>query len=88
MLTFEFLYRIDFELVDVSSQLPLLVRNPGLKTWFPVVDKDLNTFSSYRAFIDDWKIRNKDVKSQQNQIKMMETHWPPENVADLNMNRW
>ncbi|KAF8582579.1 S-adenosyl-L-methionine-dependent methyltransferase [Ramaria rubella] len=77
----------DYELVDVSSQLSNLIRNPGLETWIPVVDKELTTFPSFDTFLKDWKTKNNGPRVQQNQIKMAETHWPPPDVAELNLTR-
>ncbi|KAF8508247.1 S-adenosyl-L-methionine-dependent methyltransferase [Hysterangium stoloniferum] len=77
----------EFELVDVSSRLPDLIRKPGLDIWCPVVDRELTRFNSFSEFLSDWKSKNNDTSHQQNQIKMAETHWPPSDVVGLNLNR-
>jgi multisite-specific tRNA:(cytosine-C5)-methyltransferase len=79
---------VEFELVDVSSRLPNLIRKPGLDAWYPVVDRELTRFDSFSEFLADWKLKHNDTKYQQNQIKMAETHWPPPDAASLNLNRW
>ena len=73
--------------MDVSAQLPSLIRRPGLKKWTPVPSEALDalgrfaTYQEYLASLDDeGKARS----------KMSETHWsPPEGVAEaLHLSRW
>lgn len=74
-----------FELIDVSDRLLELVRRPGLTTWKPTVDKDINTsFTSYNAFIETLS------ESQRADTKVMESHWPPppEEAAAMGLPRW
>jgi multisite-specific tRNA:(cytosine-C5)-methyltransferase len=74
----------DFEAVDVSSQLPSLIRRPGLTAWRPSVDKEVSTkFETYADFVkekgENWVSLNS---------KMTAGHWPPANVEDLGLERW
>lgn len=74
----------EFEVVDVSAELLDLTRKPGLETWYPVVNKDLDHFASYEDYISHCR-RHDYPKSS---WKMTATHWPPGNVKDLNLHRW
>lgn len=74
----------EFEIVDVSSELPDLIRKPGLDTWHPVVNKELEHFSSY----DDYVSHCKNLNYPASSLKMVATHWPPQNAKDLNLHRW
>ncbi|KAB5589463.1 hypothetical protein CTheo_7091 [Ceratobasidium theobromae] len=71
-----------FELVDVSASLPGLVRRPGLPTWRPPVSRDLTTFyNTYAEFIESLD------PPQRSETKLQETHWPPANANELNLQR-
>lgn len=75
--------RAAFELVDVSASLPGLVRRPGLPTWRPPVSRDLTTFyNTYAEFIESLD------PPQRSETKLQETHWPPANANELNLQRW
>lgn len=72
----------EFELVDVSEQLPQLIRRPGLTTWSPTVDRAVNTsFNSYDAYIQSLP------EDKRSDVKLMETHWPPGNAETLHLER-
>ncbi|EUC55359.1 tRNA (cytosine-5)-methyltransferase, partial [Rhizoctonia solani AG-3 Rhs1AP] len=71
-----------FELVDVSSSLPELKRRPGLPTWRPAVNREMDTsFSSHADFIDSLP------ENKRSETKMQATHWPPADVEQLNLER-
>ncbi|KIJ61456.1 hypothetical protein HYDPIDRAFT_96562 [Hydnomerulius pinastri MD-312] len=72
----------EFELVDVSSQLPELIRRPGITTWIPTVDRSINTsYASWNAFIETLP------EDKRAESKIFETHWPPGNSGSLNLER-
>ncbi|KAL4073670.1 S-adenosyl-L-methionine-dependent methyltransferase [Scleroderma citrinum] len=72
----------EFELVDVSDQLPQLIRRPGLITWSPTIDRNVNTsFSSYDAYIQSLPV------GKRGDSKLIETHWPPNNAEALHLGR-
>ncbi|KAH7924716.1 S-adenosyl-L-methionine-dependent methyltransferase [Leucogyrophana mollusca] len=74
--------RVEFELVDVSEQLPELTRRPGITTWIPTVDRSINTtFSSWDTFAQSLP------ESKRLESKMVESHWPPSNVDTLHLSR-
>lgn len=53
----------DFELVDVSDDLPSLVRKPGLSTWRPAVDRDINmSFVSYKEYCEYFDATFKNIQ--------------------------
>jgi len=73
----------EFELVDVSKQLPQLIRRPGLATWTPTIDRNVNTcFGSYDAYILSLP------EDKRADTKLLETHWPPSNIDTLHLERW
>ncbi|CAE6462938.1 unnamed protein product [Rhizoctonia solani] len=72
----------NFELVDVSSSLPELKRRPGLPTWRPAVNREMDTsFSSHADFIESLP------ENKRSETKMQVTHWPPVDVEQLNLER-
>ena len=75
----------EYELVDVSSRLPALIRRPGLHTWKPSVDKAIDTsFATYGSFMDHLSDEKK------GESKMLESHWPPakKEAEELHLERW
>ncbi|CAE6481525.1 unnamed protein product [Rhizoctonia solani] len=71
-----------FELVDVSSSTPELKRRPGLSTWRPAVNREMDTsFSSYADFIESLP------ENKRSETKMQPTHWPPADVEQLSLER-
>ncbi|KII91119.1 hypothetical protein PLICRDRAFT_105153 [Plicaturopsis crispa FD-325 SS-3] len=76
----------DFELRDVSTHLPALVRRPGLTRWRPSIpsasDKKAvdTSYASYAAYAEAFPDRARDGK-------VGAGHWPPENVVDLHLER-
>jgi multisite-specific tRNA:(cytosine-C5)-methyltransferase len=75
----------EYELLDVSSCLPALIRRPGLYTWKPTVDKAIHTFfATYEAFMESLS------EEQKVETKMLRSHWPPtkEDVVELRLERW
>jgi multisite-specific tRNA:(cytosine-C5)-methyltransferase len=72
-----------YELVDVSTQLPELIRRPGLTSWRPTnakaATKTYQTFEQYIATLSD---------TQKSESKMTEGHWPPPNVQQLHLEHW
>lgn len=80
-----------FSLVDVSSELPELKRRPGMAKWKVATQegKDgeihwYNTFDEYRKAVDEGKEKEKAEKGK----GLPSTLWAPENVEDLNLDRW
>ncbi|KAF4563898.1 hypothetical protein EYR36_003142 [Pleurotus pulmonarius] len=70
----------EYELVDVSSRYPELKRCPGLTSWAPTADKAAEKyFDTYQEY--------RDSLSSTDPVKLTEGHWPPSNVADLNLTR-
>lgn len=74
---------VDFQLIDVSAQLPELVRRPGISSWTPTVDRSINTtfetWASYNETLSD---------DQRAESKILETHWPPINAEFLQLQHW
>ncbi|CAE6527541.1 unnamed protein product [Rhizoctonia solani] len=71
-----------FELLDVSTSLPELKRRPGLSTWRPAVNREMDTsFSSYADFIESLP------ENKRSETKIQATHWPPPDVEQLNLER-
>lgn len=116
---------LGYELVDVSGTLPDLLRRPGVSSWRPAVDRDVNmSFASYKEYCDSFeasaaataatsipeeevteevvtgdgqgervdprgKGKGKDrTKGKVVRNRMLVTQWPPENVAELKLDRW
>jgi multisite-specific tRNA:(cytosine-C5)-methyltransferase len=76
---------VEYELIDVSSCLPALIRRPGLHTWKPTVNKAIDTsFTTYEAFMESLP------EEKMGETKMLESHWPPatEEVEELHLERW
>ncbi|EGO03524.1 hypothetical protein SERLA73DRAFT_101720 [Serpula lacrymans var. lacrymans S7.3] len=72
----------DFELLDVSMQLPQLIRRPGITTWRPTVDRSINTvFDTYEDYTQTLD------ETQREDSKMLSSHWPPSNTKELNLTR-
>ncbi|KAF8434864.1 S-adenosyl-L-methionine-dependent methyltransferase [Boletus edulis BED1] len=72
----------EFDLVDVSSQLPELIRRPGVTHWSPTVGRSIDTsHPSWAAYIETVPEDNRA------ESKMFETHWPPSNAETLNLER-
>ncbi|KAG9100432.1 hypothetical protein FRC06_004141, partial [Ceratobasidium sp. 370] len=73
---------LDFELVDVSMALPELKRRPGMSSWRPPVNREMNKFfDTYAEFIESL------TPKQRDETKLVETQWPPTNAAELHMER-
>ncbi|CAE6449031.1 unnamed protein product [Rhizoctonia solani] len=71
-----------FELVDVSSSLPELKRRPGMTTWRPAVNREVDTsYSSYADFIRSLP------EGKKSETKLQTTHWPPEHAERFNLER-
>ena len=69
--------------MDVSSQLPELIRQPGITDWSPTVDRSIDTsYSSWTAYIETVP------EDKRSESKMLETHWPPSDVGTLGLERW
>ncbi|PBK71008.1 S-adenosyl-L-methionine-dependent methyltransferase [Armillaria solidipes] len=69
----------DFHLVDVSSQLPELKRQPGLTSWRPTSDREAKTiYDTYHAFLS---------AESGSETKLTQGHWPPQDVDELNLSR-
>lgn len=71
-----------FTLIDVSSLYPELIRNPGVTCWRPPVDKELNFFDSYEGYLESL------TEERRKTTKLVKTHWPPDNVGELHLDRW
>ena len=84
----------DFELVDVSERLPSLIRRPGLTTWQPCVDRDVDLrFSTYDDYTNHLAESSKNANSKSSskdsvRNRMLPTHWPPANAEELSLTRW
>lgn len=50
--------------------------------WKPPVDKELNFFDSYESYLESLTEERKKTS------KMAHTHWPPDNVDELHLDRW
>ncbi|KAH0834903.1 S-adenosyl-L-methionine-dependent methyltransferase [Lanmaoa asiatica] len=71
-----------FELVDVSSQFPQLIRRPGITSWSPTVGRSIDTsHPSWAAYIETIP------EDKRAESKILETHWPPSNIGTLNLER-
>jgi len=70
-----------FTLIDVSSLYPQLIRKPGMMYWKPPVDKELNFFGSYEGYLESL------TEAGRKTTKMVKSHWPPDNVDDLHLDR-
>lgn len=70
-----------FILIDVSSFYPQLIRRPGVAFWKPPVDKELNFFDSYESYLESLPEERKKTS------KMARSHWPPDNVDELHLDR-
>jgi multisite-specific tRNA:(cytosine-C5)-methyltransferase len=80
-----FITHVEYELVDVSSRLPALIRRPGLYTWKPTVDKVIDTsFVTYEAFMKSLP------EEKRLETKMLKSHWPPTNdeAEKFLLERW
>jgi multisite-specific tRNA:(cytosine-C5)-methyltransferase len=76
-------HNIDFQLIDVSAQLPELVRRPGINSWAPTVNHTINTtFKTWDAYNETL------MEEQRADSKMSETHWPPINAESLQLQHW
>ena len=73
---------LGFTLIDVSSLYPQLIRKPGMTHWKPPVDKEPNFFGSYEGYLGSL------TEERRKETKMVETHWPPDNVDELHLDRW
>jgi multisite-specific tRNA:(cytosine-C5)-methyltransferase len=73
----------DFQLIDVSSRFPDLVRRPGISSWTPTVDRSINTtFKTWAAYNETLS------EEQRAESKISETHWPPINAESLQLQHW
>ncbi|KAF9652423.1 S-adenosyl-L-methionine-dependent methyltransferase [Thelephora ganbajun] len=70
-----------FTLIDVSSLYPQLIRKPGMTYWKPPVDKELNFSDSYEGYLESLP------EERRKTTKMVKTHWPPDNVDELYLDR-
>lgn len=89
-----------FEIVDVSEHLPELIRRPGLLTWRPAVNIDVDMpFATYADYCRSFEERasetpvdegQKERKKGNDQVRkrLQETHWPPSNASSLGLERW
>ena len=50
--------------------------------WKPSVDKELNFFDSYENYLESLPGEKRKT------TKMVKTHWPPDNVDELHLDRW
>jgi len=53
-----------------------------MRHWKPPVDKELNFFDSYEAYMESLP------EERRRTTKMAKTHWPPDNVDELHLDRW
>ncbi|THH19611.1 hypothetical protein EW146_g1598 [Bondarzewia mesenterica] len=60
-----------FELVDVSEQMPTLVRRPGLTAWVPAADRDLTFLETYDAYMRSLP------ETKCGEARLGRSHWPP-----------
>ncbi|EIW77165.1 S-adenosyl-L-methionine-dependent methyltransferase [Coniophora puteana RWD-64-598 SS2] len=69
----------EFELIDVYDRLQELVRRPGIATWKPTVDRNIDTsFATWADYVAS-------LEGKQPAAKMAETHWPPANAEELGL---
>jgi DNA-directed RNA polymerase subunit N (RpoN/RPB10) len=50
--------------------------------WKPPVDKELNFFDSYEGYLESLSEERRKTN------KMVKTHWPPDNIDELHLDRW
>lgn len=73
----------EFQLVDVASRLPELVRKPGISQWKVSVDKEgKELVTSYGSY---WDSLN---EAQKGDTKITESMFPPTDAAGLHLERW
>lgn len=69
----------------MSNHLPGLAYRPGLRTWLPSVDRELDMkFATHKDYLDSLP------EGKREGSKMLESHWPPSAAeADaLGLERW
>ena len=76
------IFILGFTLIDVSPFYPQLIRKPGVTFWKPPVDKELNFFDSYEGYLESL------TEERRKTIKAVKTHWPPDNLDELHLDRW
>lgn len=74
----------EFQLVDISSRLPGLDRRPGMTKWLVSTDKELSFFDTHEEYMASLETP-KDKKEKG--AKVPPTLFPPENAADLHLDR-
>lgn len=91
---------LGFEIVDVAEHLPELIRRPGLSSWRPAVNIDVDMpFATYADYLQSFEERAsetpvdegpKERKKGNEQVRkrLLETHWPPSNASSLGLERW
>lgn len=81
----------DFSILDVSLNLPELVRRPGRASWKVATQPDgkngplvwQENFEEYRKRADEGSEREQDKFKG-----LAETAWPPANAKDLGLEKW
>lgn len=90
---------LGFELVDASDVLTDLKRRPGLSSWRPAVNRDVDvSYASYEEYCDALESKFADeTRDQETKLgvrdrvirnRMRKTHWPPTNAEELHLDRW
>jgi multisite-specific tRNA:(cytosine-C5)-methyltransferase len=72
-----------FELADLTDNLPLLQRRPGMKKWSVPLDKTASKVSdSYESYREGLSEKEKESS------KIFKTMFVPPNVEELGLERW
>ncbi|KZO98510.1 S-adenosyl-L-methionine-dependent methyltransferase [Calocera viscosa TUFC12733] len=70
----------EFSIVDVSDQLPGLIRRPGMDTWTVATNKDGTIHDTYAEY-------EKAIADKEPPKRLLPTLWPPENAKSLHLER-
>lgn len=81
----------EYEILDVSDQLPNLKRRPGMSSWLVATQPEQtqrqlkwhSSYDAYRAWVDEGNERYQDKAKG-----LASTVWAPENAGELGLERW
>ncbi|KLO09985.1 cytosine-5--methyltransferase [Schizopora paradoxa] len=83
-----------FEVVDVSAHFPELERRPGLTSWQPAIDRDVDisckTYQEYDAKFEESVTKDSNDTSKADRPKRnkySDTLWPPANSKELGLEK-
>jgi multisite-specific tRNA:(cytosine-C5)-methyltransferase len=66
-------------ILDVSSELPDLIRRPGITKWKVSVNKDLTMFDTYESYLETLS------EKQKKESKIIASQFPPHNAESLGL---